>query len=345
MPTVFQRDIILVLKSSDKNNDSYIRPRIAKMKDKNEVIQEFRELVNMTAQELKDWLKGDDSNSAGWSKDDGSGESVGHDSGRRIVEILESNPDKDPEKYTDDDVSHMRKVVSYCKRHLAQEEKANNKKSIEDVKKTKSYASLKNWGHDPIKKRQANGGGAKGKPDEKEEDEEEEVEEEEDKGDDKKQDKKQDKEEKAGEKRKAKDNQSGKNKKRETEDGAADVKEDEEEDEQEEEAEEEESNDKDDNEKEKQKKNGKQSGKQNGSSSGKGDSSKGPKEGDTVSWNWGGGQPKGKVKEVNPDETTVQTKKGSNVTRKGDKEDPAVVLDTGKTDAVKLSHELNETDD
>lgn len=42
--------------------------------------------------------------------------------------------------------------------------------------------------------------------------------------------------------------------------------------------------------------------------------------------------------------TTVQTKKGSNVTRKGDKEDPAVVLDTGKTDAVKLSHELNETD-
>lgn len=93
------------------------------MKDKNEVIQEFNELVNVTAKELKDWLKGDDSTSAGWEKDDGSGESVGHDSGRKIVEILESNPEKDSEKYSEDDVSHMRKVVSYwyvlILRHLA----------------------------------------------------------------------------------------------------------------------------------------------------------------------------------------------------------------------------------
>ncbi|PTB69005.1 hypothetical protein BBK36DRAFT_1192748 [Trichoderma citrinoviride] len=293
------------------------------MKEKSEVIQEFKELVNMTAQELKEWLKGDDSTSAGWSKDDGSGESVGHDSGRRIVEILESNPDKDPEKYTDDDVSHMRKVVSYCKRHLAQEEKANNKKPIEEVKKTKSYASLKNWGHDPIKKRQANGGGAQDKAEEKEKEEEKEE--------------KNDKEEKAGDKRKAPDDQSGKSKKRETEDGAAEVKDNEEKDGQEEDAEGEEES----NEKEKESKNGQQ----NGKSSGNGDASKGPKEGDTVSWNWGQGQPEGKVKEVNPDETTVTTKKGSKVTRKGNEEDPAVVLDTGKTDAVKLSHELNETED
>lgn len=83
------------------------------MKDKSEVVQEFNELVNMTAKELTEWLKGDDSTSAGWEKDDGSGESIGHDSGRKIVEILESNPEKDPEKYTEDDVSHMRKVVSY----------------------------------------------------------------------------------------------------------------------------------------------------------------------------------------------------------------------------------------
>ncbi|KAL7817172.1 hypothetical protein V8C26DRAFT_399578 [Trichoderma gracile] len=300
------------------------------MKEKHEVIQEFKELVNMTAQELKEWLKGDDSTSAGWSKDDGSGESVGHDSGRRIVEILEANPDKDPEKYTDDDVSHMRKVVSYCKRHLAQEERANSKKSVEEVKKTKSYASLKNWGHDPIKKRQANGGGAQDKTDEKEEEEEKEE--------------KEDKAEKAGDKRKAKDDQSGKSKKRETGDGAAEVNDDEDKDEQGEDAEGEEENGKGSNKQDsnyKEKKNGQK----NGQGSGKGDTSKGPKEGDTVSWNWGQGQPEGKVKEVNPDETTVQTKKGSKVTRKGDEEDPAVVLDTGKTDAVKLNHELNETED
>lgn len=85
------------------------------MKDQNTVVKEFNELVNMTAAELKKWLKSDDSQSAGWPKDDekGEGESVGHDSGRKIIEILESNPDKDPEKYSEDHIDHMRKVVAY----------------------------------------------------------------------------------------------------------------------------------------------------------------------------------------------------------------------------------------
>lgn len=34
-------------------------------------------------------------------------------SGRHIVEILEKNPSKDPAKYDEDDIAHMRKVVSY----------------------------------------------------------------------------------------------------------------------------------------------------------------------------------------------------------------------------------------
>ena len=33
----------------------------------------------MTADELKDWLGKDESAGAGWSKSDGSGETVGHD--------------------------------------------------------------------------------------------------------------------------------------------------------------------------------------------------------------------------------------------------------------------------
>lgn len=33
----------------------------------------------MTASELKKWLEGEDSTSSGWAKDDGSGETVGHD--------------------------------------------------------------------------------------------------------------------------------------------------------------------------------------------------------------------------------------------------------------------------
>jgi len=107
--------------------------------------REFNDLVNMTAPELKDWLGSEASTGSGWSKDDGSGETIGHESGRKIISILEKNPKKDPQKYDQDDIDHMRKVVAYCKRHLAQEEKAK-----QDTE-SKSYKSLKNWGHDAQK--------------------------------------------------------------------------------------------------------------------------------------------------------------------------------------------------
>lgn len=42
--------------------------------------REFNEIVNMTAKELEDWLKSEAAESSGWSKDDGSGETVGHES-------------------------------------------------------------------------------------------------------------------------------------------------------------------------------------------------------------------------------------------------------------------------
>ena len=45
----------------------------------------------------------------------------------------------------------MRKVVSYCKRHMAQEEHLKEDKSPEELGKSKSTRSLKNWGHDPMK--------------------------------------------------------------------------------------------------------------------------------------------------------------------------------------------------
>ena len=67
------------------------------------------------------------------------------DSGRKIIVSLERNPKKDPSKYDEDALGHMGKVVSYCKRHLAQEEKA------EQHTNSKSYRSLKNWGHDALK--------------------------------------------------------------------------------------------------------------------------------------------------------------------------------------------------
>ena len=41
--------------------------------------REFNEIVNMTPDELEDWLKEDQSETSGWSKGDGSDETVGHE--------------------------------------------------------------------------------------------------------------------------------------------------------------------------------------------------------------------------------------------------------------------------
>lgn len=36
-------------------------------------------------------------------------------SGRKIIDILRRNPEKNPESYEEEDIAHMRKVASYCK--------------------------------------------------------------------------------------------------------------------------------------------------------------------------------------------------------------------------------------
>ncbi|MDQ1035644.1 hypothetical protein QFZ75_002060 [Streptomyces sp. V3I8] len=105
--------------------------------DREDTIKEFGDAVNMTPGSLKKWLDTDDSKSVGQS--DG-GESVGHESGRRIVKLLEKNKGD----LTDDDIAHMRKVVGYVHRHLKQ-------KPSGDVTDTKWRYSLMNWGHDPKK--------------------------------------------------------------------------------------------------------------------------------------------------------------------------------------------------
>jgi Protein of unknown function (DUF3140) len=102
-----------------------------------EVRRDFDRLVNMTAGQLQRWLATDESNAVG--QKDG-GESVGHASGRRIVTIL----DKRKDDLTAADLGHMKKVVGYIKRHLAQRPKA-------DIEHSDWASSLRNWGHDPLK--------------------------------------------------------------------------------------------------------------------------------------------------------------------------------------------------
>ena len=103
--------------------------------DRKRVARDFREAVNMTAGEIEEWLATPESKRVGQKRD--GGESVGHASGRRIVRILRSG---DP---TDDDYAHMRKVVGFVRRHLAQEP-AN-------IVTSRWRYSLMNWGHDPLK--------------------------------------------------------------------------------------------------------------------------------------------------------------------------------------------------
>jgi hypothetical protein len=104
-----------------------------------DVYTDFKDAVNMTASELEKWLGTDESCDVG-QKSGGSGESVGHDSGRRIVRILGTKK----ADLTEADEAHMRKVVGYVHRHQAQRPSG-------DVKDTKWRYSLMNWGHDPLK--------------------------------------------------------------------------------------------------------------------------------------------------------------------------------------------------
>ena len=104
----------------------------------------FSEAVNMTPAELETFLDTDESKEVGWKGEDGkgSGESVGHKSGRRIVEIKR----KKKGDLTDADYDHMKTVVGYVHRHMAQGGPADDKEH------SRWRYSLMNWGHDPLKK-------------------------------------------------------------------------------------------------------------------------------------------------------------------------------------------------
>ncbi|WP_017651418.1 DUF3140 domain-containing protein [Fortiea contorta] len=107
-------------------------------KDVKSLIDEFHSSVNMEPKELESWLQTEESQSVGQKENDH--ESIGHKSGKRIIDLLRKKPDS----YTDDDLSHMKKVVSYIHRHSAQQPQG-------DVEHTRWRYSLMNWGHDPLK--------------------------------------------------------------------------------------------------------------------------------------------------------------------------------------------------
>ncbi len=107
-------------------------------KDKKLIIQKFHEAVNMSPTQLENWLETEDSQKVG--QKDGNSESIGHKSGKCIVDLLQRNQSS----YSNDDIAHMRKVISYVQRHSAQRPSG-------DIENTHWRFSLMNWGHDPVK--------------------------------------------------------------------------------------------------------------------------------------------------------------------------------------------------
>ncbi|MBK1660010.1 DUF3140 domain-containing protein, partial [Paracraurococcus ruber] len=98
--------------------------------------QEFRALVNMDAAAMRRWLETEASREVGWQHE-GEQESVGHQAGRRILDILEHAPAEEA------DTAFLHKVVGYIRRHLAQRPDG-------DIEHSRWRHSLMNWGHDPM---------------------------------------------------------------------------------------------------------------------------------------------------------------------------------------------------
>ena len=103
-----------------------------------DILLNFNAVVNMTPKQLEEWLETEESKQVG--QKDGNEESIGHQSGRRIIELLRKNESD----YTEDDYAHMKRVISYVHRHSAQRPEGS-------IVETPWRYSLMNWGHDPTR--------------------------------------------------------------------------------------------------------------------------------------------------------------------------------------------------
>jgi hypothetical protein len=110
----------------------------AAVDERRRTIRRFREAVNLSASELEAWLRTEPSMAVGQKRD--GGESIGHESGRRTVELLRA----DEAEFDEADFAHMRRVIGFVARHAAQRPRG-------DVGETRWRYSLMNWGHDPLR--------------------------------------------------------------------------------------------------------------------------------------------------------------------------------------------------
>jgi hypothetical protein len=115
--------------------------RMPAKEDHEQVWKNFHDAVNMAPKEIEDWLDTDESKKVGFKRE-GASESVGHASGRRIVQLLRSKK----AEFNGGDYAHMRKVVGFVKRHRGQGPHDEYR-----IPTSRWRYSLMNWGHDPLK--------------------------------------------------------------------------------------------------------------------------------------------------------------------------------------------------
>ena len=108
--------------------------------DERAIRREFERLTNMTQAQLRAWLDTAESRKVGMVRK-GETESVGRQSAKKILAIRDTSV----ADLSDADYRHMKKVIGYCRRHLAQ-------RPYGDVTDTRWRWSLMNWGHDPLKR-------------------------------------------------------------------------------------------------------------------------------------------------------------------------------------------------
>jgi hypothetical protein len=102
-----------------------------------EVRATFAKFVNMSAREIADWHKTEQSASVG--QDSGDGVSIGVKAGQRTIQLLRLKCAPNA-----DDIKHMRRVISFIARLRKQSPRKNRETS-------RWRYALMNWGHDPLK--------------------------------------------------------------------------------------------------------------------------------------------------------------------------------------------------
>jgi hypothetical protein len=115
--------------------------KTAAVKGSSDLVKDFRRMVNLTPEQMKQWLSTSESIKFGL-RDARRGEPAGHESGKRTLALIQKRADK----LTEEDFKHMNTVLTYLRRRLEKRPKG-------DISASNWRYSMMNWGHDPLKPR------------------------------------------------------------------------------------------------------------------------------------------------------------------------------------------------